>query len=58
MSNDWDEPDHSYLALPLQEVLHTDYPELKMTHFEGPYTFTDPETEPAHVEVLMDRVRW
>jgi hypothetical protein len=42
VSNDWDDPDNSDLVLQLQEELHASHPELRLTHFIGPYTFTAP----------------
>jgi len=41
VSNDWDSSDNSDVVLRRQEQLHADHPELKLTHFVGPYTFTD-----------------
>jgi len=41
VSNDWDSSDNTDVVLRRQEQLHADHPELKLTHFVGPYTFTD-----------------
>ena len=41
VSTDWDDPDNSDESLDLQAGLHEDHAELKLTHFVGPYTFTD-----------------
>lgn len=41
VSNDWDDPDNSQQALDWQRELHAEHPELRVTHFVGPYTFTD-----------------
>jgi hypothetical protein len=42
MTTDWDFADPSTQALDRQDQMHADHPELKLTHFAGPYTFTDP----------------
>lgn len=42
VGNDWDDADNHPNALQLQDELHAEHPALKMTHFVGPYTFTDP----------------
>jgi hypothetical protein len=55
VSNDWDDADNSDLVLTLQEELHADHPELKLTHFVGPYTFTDPTVSP---ERRIELVNW
>ena len=41
VSNDWDSSNTTDVVLRRQEQLHADHPELKLTHFVGPYTFTD-----------------
>ena len=43
VSNDWDSAAVGSEQLKIQEELHTEHPALRMTHFVGPYTFTDPE---------------
>ena len=43
VSTDWDDADTTDEALRLQDELHDEHPELILTHFVGPYTFTDPE---------------
>ncbi|HLU68355.1 MAG TPA: hypothetical protein VKZ63_18855, partial [Kofleriaceae bacterium] len=43
VSTDWDDSDNHDYTLELQEQLHLRHPELRLTHFVGPYTFTDPE---------------
>lgn len=57
VSNDWDDPDNSNLVLQLQEELHASHPELKLTHFIGPYTFTAPEVSPARRIELVNWVK-
>ena len=42
VSTDWDDSDNSDPTFVRQEELHQMHPELKLTHFVGPYTFTDP----------------
>ena len=57
VSNDWDDPDNEDATLERQERLHAEHPELVLTHFVGPYTFTDPEIEPARAELLTSWVK-
>lgn len=54
MTNDWDGSDHSDGQLTLQENLHQAHPEMKMTHFVGPYTYTDPEVSEERAQFLTD----
>jgi hypothetical protein len=56
MTNDWDDADNSDVALQLQEELRADFPELVMTHFVGPYTFTDPDLTAERRQLLVDWV--
>ena len=42
VTTDWDFPDPGQIAITYQDAMHRDHPELRMTHFVGPYTFTDP----------------
>lgn len=53
MSTDWDFSDPGDNALRLQDQLHRDHPEARITNFIGPYTFTDPALAPARVEALV-----
>jgi hypothetical protein len=53
VSTDWDDSDNSDYSLGLQEALHTRYPELRLTHFVGPYTFTDPGVSEARRDALV-----
>ncbi|HUS32761.1 MAG TPA: hypothetical protein VMZ53_29875 [Kofleriaceae bacterium] len=54
VSNDWDDPDHTDDKLERQERLHTRHPHMVITHFVGPYTFTDPSVSAARQQVLVD----
>jgi hypothetical protein len=47
VTTDWDFADPGDQANRYQEFLHQNHPELVMTHFVGPYTFTDPAVTPA-----------
>jgi hypothetical protein len=55
VTNDWDDAIHNQNALDLQQLLHDNHPDMKMTHFVGPYTFTDPNVTPQEVD---DTVAW
>ena len=57
VSNDWDDPDHPDDKLERQERLHARHPALVITHFVGPYTFTDPSVSAARRKVLVDWVK-
>lgn len=57
MSNDWDDPDNGDDKLKLQEQLHDEHPELVITHFVGPYTFTDPDVSADRAELLATWVK-
>ena len=54
VTTDWDFADPGDTANGYQDLLHRDHPELVMTHFVGPYTFTDPAVTPARQQVLVD----
>ena len=56
VSNDWDDPDNDDAMLERQERLHARHPALLLTHFVGPYTFTDPSLSPARAAFLVDWV--
>ncbi|MBA3398018.1 MAG: hypothetical protein H0T89_35665 [Deltaproteobacteria bacterium] len=56
VSNDWDDPDNADPMLERQERLHARHPHLVMTHFVGPYTFTDPAITPARRQRLVQWV--
>jgi len=54
VSNDWDDPDHTDDKLERQDRLHTNHPNLVITHFVGPYTFTDPTVSADRQQYLVD----
>ncbi len=56
VSNDWDNADNADPMLERQERLHERHPALLLTHFVGPYTFTDPALSPARRAFLVDWV--
>ena len=56
VSNDWDDPDNDDATLERQERLHARHPALLLTHFVGPYTFTDPSVSAARRDFLVDWV--
>jgi hypothetical protein len=56
VSNDWDDPDNDDAMLERQERLHARHPDLRLTHFVGPYTFTDPTVSAARRQFLVDWV--
>jgi hypothetical protein len=53
VSNDWDTGDHGDDKLERQDRLHTNHPRMVLTHFVGPYTFTDPTVTPARAQYLV-----
>lgn len=53
VTTDWDDADTSDIALSLQDDLHDEHPELLLTHFVGPYTFTDPEVSQERQDLLV-----
>ncbi|MGE0546686.1 MAG: hypothetical protein AB7R00_06500, partial [Kofleriaceae bacterium] len=54
VSNDWDQSDQSASQIERQERLHTRHPELVITHFVGPYTFTDPNVSTTRQQELVN----
>src|SRR5262249_13067966 len=56
VSNDWDDPDNDDPMLERQERLHARHPALVLTHFVGPYTFTDPTVSATRQQFLVDWV--
>jgi hypothetical protein len=54
VSNDWDTTDHTDAAIERQERLHDRHPSLLITHFVGPYTFTDPALAASRRTFLVD----
>jgi hypothetical protein len=57
VSTDWDAADNSDASLARQERLHQAHSELKITHFVGPYTFTEPSVPASRAELLVDWVK-
>jgi hypothetical protein len=57
VSNDWDDPDNEDATLERQERLHAEHPELRLTHFVGPYTYTDPAVSAERAAHLTDWVK-
>lgn len=53
VSTDWDDPNTGDSSLDDQQALHDLHPSLRVTHFVGPYTFTDPDLAPERVDVLV-----
>lgn len=53
VTTDWDFSDPGDQSLLFQDVLHTDHPGMKITHFVGPYTFTDPNVPAARQDKLV-----
>jgi hypothetical protein len=54
ISVDWDRADTIDSELAWQEELHADHPALRLTHFVGPWTFTEPEMAADRMELLVD----
>lgn len=54
VSNDWDTSDHTDDKLERQERLRANHPHLVITHFVGPYTFTDPALSRTRQTFLVD----
>lgn len=57
VSNDWDDSDNEDPTLERQERLHKEHPALKLTHFVGPYTFTDPAVSAERAAFLASWVK-
>jgi hypothetical protein len=43
LTTDWDSADSKNSVLKRHLQLHQEHPTIKVTHFLGPYTFTDPQ---------------
>jgi hypothetical protein len=54
VSTDWDDADNTDDQLGRQQLLHDEHPELRLTHFVGPYTFTDTTVTTERVGQLVD----
>ena len=57
VTTDWDDPDNSDDKLTRQERLHERHSGLRITHFVGPYTFTDPSVPPERGALLAGWVK-
>jgi hypothetical protein len=53
VTTDWDFSDPGDRVIANQTLMHMEHPELRITHFVGPYTFTDPEVTPARQQQLV-----
>jgi hypothetical protein len=56
VTNDWDDPDNPDPMLGEQEKLRGFHPDLRMTHFVGPYVYTAPTTSEDRRQFLTDWV--
>ncbi|MBX3156976.1 MAG: hypothetical protein KF773_13460 [Deltaproteobacteria bacterium] len=54
VSTDWDFSDPGDMVIAYQDAMHRDHPSLRITHFPGPYTFTDPAMTPARQARLVE----
>lgn len=50
VTNDWDDALQEPDFRTREEALHANHPAMKMTHFVGPYTFTDPTLTQAEID--------
>ncbi len=53
VTTDWDFSDPGNLALDRQDLLHEEHPSMLLTHFVGPYTFTDPAMTPERIAEII-----
>lgn len=53
VTTDWDFAEPGQQSLIYQDHLHTNHPGMRITHFPGPYTFTDPMVTPARRAELV-----
>lgn len=53
VTTDWDFSDPSNRANMYQDAMHAAHPDIRITHFVGPYTFTDPMVTPARQQELV-----
>lgn len=53
VTTDWDFADPGTDVLEYQDRIHDEHPEMRITHFVGPYTFTDPTVTPARQQELV-----
>ena len=54
VGTDWDDADNPAETYVHQEELHALYPGLKITHFLGPYTFTDPAVTEERRDFIVE----
>ncbi|MCA9583654.1 MAG: hypothetical protein KC416_17775, partial [Myxococcales bacterium] len=54
VSNDWDTSDNKPEQYRMQEELHERHPELLLTHFVGPYVYTDPAVTEVRRDWITD----
>lgn len=53
VSTDWDFSDPGQAALDFHDQMHEEHPGVRITHFIGPYTFTDPDVTDAREDELV-----
>jgi hypothetical protein len=53
VTTDWDFADPGNTVLQYQDRMHVEHPEMRITHFIGPYTFTDPNITAARQQELV-----
>jgi hypothetical protein len=53
VSTDWDYSDPGDAALDFHDEVHAAHPDVKITHFIGPYSFTDPAVDEAREAELV-----
>lgn len=53
VTTDWDFAEPGQGSLVYQDHLHTNHPGMRITHFPGPYTFTDPAVTEARKAELV-----
>jgi hypothetical protein len=54
VTTDWDFADPGQNSIGYQSQMHLDHPELRLTHFIGPYTFTDPMITTERKQALVE----
>ena len=53
VTTDWDFSDPGTQVIANQTLMHSEHADLRITHFVGPYTFTDPAVAPARQQELV-----
>lgn len=53
VTTDWDYADPGDLVLDYQVRIHAEHPDMRITHFIGPYTFTDPNITAERQQQLV-----